>query len=280
MKGMVASGTVVLMLDGANEVDDGGAIPQFAVRYPQVGMLVTSQTLPDADTSHHFKIMRLPESIENAVAPLLRAWLGEERGQAIAEAVAGSRIRDDIRSGYDVRLLADLIEGGVAPAGLPENRMGLYEAMLAKATGDDSGAYPLADLCGIAWTAWSCGLRRLVLGDDIPAHLLEPLRAEGVRIMRAVDDNVFEFRHDQMRGYLAGRWAALHEVSPVNLFESTESIWRIERGEQQLVWGFFAELISPERGLVVLEWATLKAERAELQVALRRIAHRDCWSGR
>lgn len=277
LKGIVTSGRMVLVLDGANEVEDGGAILQFALRYPEVGLLVTSQTLPDADAARLFEVWRLPGSIESAVAPLLAAWLGDKRGREVTEAIAASPMREDIHSGYDVRLLADLVEGGTAPEALPEMRMGLYEAMLARAERADGSAYPLPELCRVAWSTWSTGRRRLAAGDDVPETLLAPLRAEGVRILRPVDGGSFEFRHDQMRGYLAARWAAVHEVSPVHLFEEPKGIWRLGRSEQQVVWGFFAELIGRERGPEVLDWATLHAERAELQVALRGVARRDHW---
>ena len=277
LRGIVTSGSVVLVLDGANEVADGGAIHQFALRYPEVGLIVTSQNLPDTDTSHSFEVWRLPASIERAITPLLHVWLEKDRADAVVAAVEASPIRQDIRSGYDVRLLADLVDGGAAPEDLPEARMGLYEAMLARAKQSDGSAYPLPELCKVTWTAWVAGERQFVAGDTIPRTLLDPLLAPGVRIVRPAHDGRVEFRHDQMRGYLAARWAALHEVSPIDLFENAERIWRLARSEQQTVWGFFAEMIDSERGPRILEWATLQAERAELQVALRRVARRARW---
>ena len=38
-------------------------------------------------------------------------------------------------------------------------------------------------------------------------------------------------------------------------------------------------MIAPEAGIEVWRWTTREAERAELQVALRRVAERDRWAG-
>lgn len=277
LESFLTSGSVVLVLDGANEVDDGGAIQQFALRYPRVGLLVTSQTLPDTDAANTFEVWSLPSTIDAAVSPLLHAWLEKDRADAVAEAVAHSPISNDIRSGYDVRLLADLQEGSTDAVAIPETRMGLYEAMLSRVIAPSGNAYPSADLCQTTWQAWAEGRRQLERGTSIPGALLDPLLATGVRIVRHIGDDAYEFRHDQMRGYLAARWAAVHQVSPLDLLKSTEGIWRLGRSEQETVWEFLAELISPELGIPLLAWSTLAAERSELQVALRRVANRDDW---
>ena len=96
-------------------------------------------------------------------------------------------------------------------------------------------------------------------------------------MVRTQDGATWQFRHDQLRGYLAARWAAVEEVSPVDLFEKTPGIWRLGRSEQQVVWEFFAGLVGPARGVPVLDWSAQEAERAELQVALRRVAQAEGW---
>lgn len=277
LKGIVTSGKFMLFLDGANEVDDSGAIQQFALRYPDVGMFVTSQTLPDIDATQTFHIWRLPPSIESVTSQLLHAWLESNLAAATAKAISKSPIRRDIRSGYDVRLMADLVEGGIEPYELPETRMGLYEAMLAKTKQYDGTEYPLAELCEVSWKAWASGARHFLPGDTISRALVDPLLAQGVRVMRQVRDGYVEFRHDQMRGYLAARWAANHEVSPLDLLEQTKGIWRFRRSEQQTVWNFLSEMIDEKTGSKLLEWSETEAERAELQVALRRVARREHW---
>ena len=239
LRGMLTAGYWVLLLDGANEVDDKGAVQQFARRFPQVGMLVTSQAEPRAEATGLYEVWRLPEDIRAATGPLLALYLGPERGAEVARRIEAAPIAGDIRSGYDVRLVADLVAAGTEPWALPATRVELYDAML-KPAGKD---YPVADLCRVAWDCWVAMHRDLRPGDNIPAALLEPLKRPGVRVVRAQDGGVWQFRHDQMRAYLAARWAGVEEVSPVDLFEATPAIWRLARSEQQVVWEFFARLL-------------------------------------
>ena len=266
LRGMLTAGYWVLLLDGANEVDDKGAVQQFARRFPQVGMLVTSQAEPRAEAAGLYEVWRLPEDIRAATGPLLALYLGPERGAEVARRIEAAPIAGDIRSGYDVRLVADLVAAGTEPWALPATRVELYDAML-KPAGKD---YPVADLWRVAWDCWVAMHRDLRPGDNIPAALLEPLKRPGVRVVRAQDGGVWQFRHDQMRAYLAARWAGVEEVSPVDLFEATPAIWRLARSEQQVVWEFFARLLDEAANRRVLGWADEEAERAELQVALRR----------
>ena len=266
LRGMLTAGYWVLVLDGANEVDDKGAAQQFARRFPQVGMLVTSQAEPRAEAAGLYEVWRLPEDIRAATGSLLKLYLGPERGAEVRRRLEAAPIAADIRSGYDVRLVADLVAAGADPWKLPATRAELYDAML-KPAGKD---YAVAELCGVAWGAWVAGRRDLRPGDNIPAALLEPLKRSGVRVVRTQDGEVWQFRHDQMRAYLAARWAAVEEVSPVDLFAATPVIWRLSRSEQQMVWEFFARLLDEDANRRVLAWADEDAERAELQVALRR----------
>ena len=276
LKSILMSGYFVLVLDGANEVDDHGAIQQFAQRYPDIGLLVASQTDPSGG-SKLFEEWMLPSDIRGATQPLLELFLGPQKGSATFDAIEESPVSYDIKSGYDVRLLADLVEAGMASDTLPSHRLGLYEAMLDSVQTKSEFDYQIADLCKVAWICWSSGRRDLIAGENISDNLLQPLFAEGVRIVRSEDGRGFVFRHDQMRGYLAAAWAALHEVSPIDLFKQSPDIWRLKRSDQQEVWEFFAEMIEPEVGVKLLEWSTLEAERAELQVALRHVANRDGW---
>jgi hypothetical protein len=229
-------------------------------------MLVTSQAEPRAEAAGLFEVWKLPPDIRAATGPLLGLYLGPERGAEVLRRIEGPRIAEDIRSGYDVRLVADLVAGGTDPSSLPATRVDLYDAMLG-AAGD---GYPVGELCRVAWACWVAGRRDLKPGDNIRAELLEPLKQSGVRVVRTQDGATWQFRHDQMRAYLAARWAAVEEVSPVDLFGKTPAIWRLGKSEQQVVWEFFARLLDDDANRGVLAWADEEAERAELQVALRR----------
>jgi hypothetical protein len=276
LKSILKSGYFILVLDGANEIEDHGAIQLFARRYPNIGLLVTSQSENSIDVEN-FETWRLPPNIRDSMFSLLKHFLGDRLGRTTYDAIESSSIKAEIQSGYDVRLLADLVEDGSQLGSIPTSRLGLYDSMLDKVKIKVSADYPTADLCKVAWVCWSAGRRDLVIGDNVSRNLIMPLQIAGVHIVRIEHGKIFVFRHDQMRGYLAARWVALHEVSPIDLFESNPEIWRVARADQQIVWDFFAELIPQDVGRKVLAWATLEAERAELQVALRRIAKRDVW---
>jgi hypothetical protein len=92
-------------------------------------------------------------------------------------------------------------------------------------------------------------------------------------VLRILDGQQFEFRHDQMRAYLAARWAARHEAHPIGLFESQEEIWRLSRKEQDEVWDFFADMYVAERpqdAIALWKWSAQHPDRTILQHALQR----------
>ena len=277
LRGMITGGGFVLILDGANEVDDHGAIQQFALRHPGVGLLVTSQVGPEVGARRLFETWHLPPNIAGAVAPLLKLWLGSERGAIAARAVKGSPIRTDLRSGYDLRLIADLVEGGETVNTLPATRTGLYEAMLEKATTAADAPHLATDLTALAWRMWLEGRRHFAAEDVQTPGLLDAVTSDGARIARMRDGRLYEFRHDEMRGYLAARWVARESGSPLALLDDTTDLWRLPRSEQRLVWGFFAELVDSQAGAVVLGWAEEEERRAILQVSLRQVARRNQW---
>ena len=175
LRGMLTAGYWVLLLDGANEVDDKGAIQQFARRFPQVGMLVTSQAEPRAEAAGLFEVWRLPPDIRAATGPLLELYLGPERGAEVLRRIEAAPIADDIRSGYDVRLVADLVAGGTDPWALPATRVDLYDAML-RAAGD---GYPVADLCRVAWGCLGGGAARPEARGQHPGRAARAAEAAG-----------------------------------------------------------------------------------------------------
>lgn len=276
-RAILVSGDFALVLDGANEVGYGRELELFAKETPAARVLVTSQVLP-AYAPKAFEVLRLPATIREVIRPLLSLFLGKVRGDEIFGRVAGSSLFDSIQSGYDVRLLADLVTGGPDTGRLPDDRHGLYDAILAAVRMPDGSPYPLEQLCGAAWRMWRDDQRKLKAdGTYLRTDLLEPLRDEGNRVLRTFDGETFEFRHDQMRGYLAAQWAVVHEVAPVRLFEADAEIWRRARCEQEMVWGFAAGLVDPEQGAELWRWATRDPERVVLQHALQERGEREGW---
>lgn len=276
VKSFISSGNFVLILDGTNEVDDKGAIEQFARRYPKVGLFVTSQNMP-IKMDQLFEIWSLPPDMSSAMPELLTLYLGDAAG-AVLEEFNESGISREVLTGYDVSLIVDLAKSGL---NLPSTRLGLYDSMLEKASMGDGARYDVPGLCQVAWESWKSrgtDRNRLVCGDNISESLLQPLLTGDANIITTGDGGKsYQFRHDLMRAYLAASWVALHQVSPLHLIESDLEIFQISKTEQGVVWGFLAELISEEHGTSMLNWASLEEDRSVLQVALRRVAQKNGW---
>lgn len=266
----------VVVLDGANEILHSDAIELSARALHPVRVLVTSQALP-AQHPKTFDILRLPPTIEHALQPLLEAFLGEERGRTTCNQLLGSPLAAEVRSGYDVRLLADLVAACESVPELPTDRIGLYDAILAAVALPDGSPYPVDQLCQAAWRMWRDGERRLVPDTHLAEHLCDSLLREHAKVLRTLDGKAYEFRHDQMRGFLAARWAAVHTVDPTHLFEEDETIWQVGRSDQEVVWSFFATMVEPQPGVHVWRWSTREPRRAVLQNALQQRGEREGW---
>jgi hypothetical protein len=268
-RAMIRSGGFLLVLDGANEVERDEAIELFARSAPAVALLVTSQ-LPG---SEYFANWHLPRTIRDDIGPLLCKLLGDEIGKRVFQRIDQTPLLADIRSGYDVRLIADLVEDHGTGVALPSDRLGLYQLILESLRMPNGSEYPEEGLCKAAWNMWCAGERKLLLGKHLDEDLLRPLINEDQKLLRIIDGQQFEFRHDQMRAYLAARWAARHETQPISLFESQSAIWRLSRKEQEEVWSFFAEMYVSrrEKAVALWRWSTAHIDRTILQHALQRV---------
>jgi hypothetical protein len=139
------------------------------------------------------------------------------------------------------------------------------------------GTYPVKDLYLAAWEMWRDQKRRFGAGTYVSPDLLAPLLDPRVKIVRAKGGKVYEFRHDEMRGYLAAKWLAEQVVSPLSLFEEDVKIWQNGRDEQKVLWGFFADQVTRETGEQLWRWATVELERVVLQHALQRRGEQEGW---
>jgi hypothetical protein len=266
-RAMLGSGQFRLVLDGANEVPFEDEVEMFARSPPQVNMLVTSQ----AAGSRYFTNWHLPPVIGTDLRRLLELYLDGATGTTAFERVSQSSLIDDIRSGYDVRLIAHAIERKGLRADLPRDRLGLYELMLEDVWGSDGPGHADEQLCRVAWGLWRDGERRFSAEGHFDADLMARLYEAENRILRRVEGTRYEFRHDQMRAYLAARWAARHETHPQRLFAEETTIWRLSRRDQEEVWGFFARMIGaePEKAILLWQWSIEDQERAVLQWSLQ-----------
>jgi hypothetical protein len=262
---MIKSGAFLLILDGANEVDRENEIELFARSAPAARILVTSQSRG----SDYFTNWLLPNTITEEIEPLLCLFLGEAIGRSIFVRIKATPLLGAMRSGYDVRLIADLVESQGADVTLPPDRLGLYKLILAAIRMADGSQFPEERLCKAAWNIWCAGERESKMGRVLDEQLLIPLIREGQKVLRIIEGQQFEFRHDQMRAYLAARWAAYYEVHPIGLFEKETAIWR---RSCKAVWDFFAEMFAFERQkdtIAAWKWSTEHPDRVLLQHALQ-----------
>jgi hypothetical protein len=100
------NGTLGVAIDGLNEVDRTRAVAAFTRAFNDAPMLVTSQQ-PGND---RFTTWRLPPDIREFTSDLMRLYLSEDKAQAVMSRIAACGLKDAIRSGYDVRLVIDLVK--------------------------------------------------------------------------------------------------------------------------------------------------------------------------
>jgi hypothetical protein len=268
VQAMLRSGIFALAFDGMNEADRDTSLMAFARAFPQVRILVTSQS----DGPEEFQTWRLPRDVSGHAEALLKLWLGEERGGALADRIVRQGLMPYLLSGYDLRLIADLAGSDPERAPLPTDRIELYRAVLSRAEMEDGSALPLDSLKKLAWTMIIEGRReiRQADGNVLGSRALEALVKDTVRIVRRVGD-AYEFRHDQMRSFLAALWLAEETPNAAAMIQRLEGspVWQSSRRDQEEVWRFLADLLTLGSDLAIV-WRFTLAEpsRAFLQAAL------------
>jgi hypothetical protein len=177
-------------------------------------------------------------------------------------------------SGFDLRLLADLAENDPEHAPLPNDRVALYRAMLARAVSSDGEAIHLEGLKQLAWTLVTQRRRRIVPDDQkiVGTGTLEALGRDGLRIVRRIGAE-YEFRHDQMRAFLAALWL-VEETPTLTSLQATAvdaGVFSLNRRDQEELWSFLAPLLTSDDDLTAL-WRFANEdpeERAILLAALQ-----------
>ncbi len=266
---LLGTGGFLLVLDGLNEVNIDNQVIRFAVTHPSVGLLMTSQT-----SLSNSKILtyQLPSVTPHFARQLLDSFLRDRKGN-VPEVKA--TLWDDIKSGYDVRLIENLIN---ANQPLPKDRISLYNATMDFAASQFEGIYHWDVVCRHAWNLWKTGQRRFQSGAELTAALTTPLLQAKIIVPRG---DQYEYRHDLMRGYLAASWAVDHaasiEVTCRRLSE--DDLWNLSPSEQDLVFPFVANLIqSPADLQAVAQFAASSVEqRTRLLVAVQEVAASKSW---
>jgi hypothetical protein len=272
LKAMLRTGCIALAMDGTNEADRSDAISIFARQYPQVRMIATSQS----EAGDGWSTWRLPSDIAELQEALLTLWLGREAGEALDERLTANR-EVVIASGYDLRLVADLTRLDPTRTPIPETRIGLYVAVLGRAL-PRGEAIDLLPLRRLALQMLLGGRREFTIeeGRALGDGVAEALSRDGVRVIRRVGRS-WEFRHDQMRAFLAA--SSLSDDSPtlsqlVARLED-EKIFRLRRDDQEALWAFLVERLADDD--VKELWLYAQKDpglRGMLQGALQRQADR------
>jgi hypothetical protein len=272
---MLRAGHMALALDGTNEVDRDLALAAFASQFPQVRLLITSQAIPRSLAGdERWELWELPEDISGLRGGLLALWLGAEKGAILSRRIAAEGLSRTVVSGYDLRLLADLAAVDSEHATLPGDRVALYRAMLARASGPDGQSLRLEGLEQLAWKMMIQRRRRIVTDDEkmLEAGTLNALEREGVRVVRPIGAE-HEFRHDQMRAFLAASWL-VEETPNLPALQKTAAdagAFGLNRRDQEELWSFVAPLLTSNADLEGL-WHFANddpVERAILLAALQ-----------
>jgi ligand-binding sensor domain-containing protein len=248
IRAVLKTGRIALALDGTNEADRDLALAAFASQFPQVRLLVTSQAIPRSlpgDTQ--WEVWELPRDISGLRDGLLTLWLGNQKGTILARRIVTEGLSGIIVSGYDLRLLADLAAGDPESASLPTDRVALYRAMLDRARGPEGEPIRLDGLRQLAW-AMVTQRRRRILPDDektLGVGTLKALEGEGLRIIRSAGAE-HEFRHDQMRAFLAASWLVeeMPTMSALHKTATDAEAFGLNRRDQEELWSFLALLLT------------------------------------
>jgi hypothetical protein len=235
-----------------------------------------------------WEVWELPEDISGLRDGLLALWLGAEKGATLSRRIVAEGLSRTVVSGYDLRLLADLAAVDPEHAPLPNDRVALYRAMLARASGPDGQPLRLEGLEQLAWTMVTQRRRRILPDDEkmLEAGTLNALEREGVRIVRSFGAE-HEFRHDQMRAFLAALWL-VEETPTMPALQKTATdagVFGLNRRDQEELWSFAAPLLTSnadleglwrfanddpvERGILL---AALQAEADKRAITLIRVA--------
>ncbi|MDM0110516.1 hypothetical protein QTI66_00015 [Variovorax sp. J22R133] len=273
LKAMLRAGHIALALDGTNEADRNDAIAAFARQYAHVKLIATSQSA----AGEGWALWRLPADIGEQRAALLRLWLGDEAGSVLERRLA-SEPSVAITSGYDLRLVADLARNDPAGTPMPDGRIGLYRAVLDKATRGDGEPLDLLPLRRLAAKLIVEGRREFSLdaGQALGEGVAATLSSDGVRVIRRVGGS-WEFRHDQMRAFLAASSLADDTPTLTQLVAriDEDKMFRLRRDDQEALWSFLADLLADHNVKELWIFAQKDpGERGLLQGALQRSADR------
>jgi hypothetical protein len=257
LRKILESGTIGVAIDSLHEADRTNAVNAFVRDFASAPLFVTSQMPAEPQ----FAYWRLPADMRAFTRDLLRLHLNEADTNTVMDRISASGLKDAIRSGYDLRLIIDLVRKDPARAPLPTDRAGLYLAVVNAAWpggAPDELAEQQLRVAAAAWTMVSGrkpheDLRRMKPGDGL-GDLLERLamapEREGrpIRLVRRVGA-AYEFVHDQMHAYLAARWFTQDGLEVETLVKMLEAstIWSHPKPARSALWSFIVALLDDAR---------------------------------
>jgi hypothetical protein len=249
-----------LLIDGANEAQLDKELSDFLATHPSVGCIVTSQSPAPRSFGD---IAFLPE-ISKDFARSLFLSMRNSAPSALAVSDSG-RIWAEIKSGFDVRLLASLNERSLP---LPESRQELFSISLEAAYNKFSMNEAPIGVFRLAWNLWIAGRRAFSVGPEISEAEIQPLIEDRLVVPRG---ELFEFGHDLLRGYLSAAWIVKFTASTKAMIGRLEEkrIWDLAPTEQDLVFPFTVSMIQSRTDLqAVFSFSTAEADlRTRLVVA-------------
>jgi hypothetical protein len=147
IEAMLTAGQIALAFDGMNEADQDSALAAFAQQFPEVPLLITSQSSGDEG----WETWKLPENLYTLREQLLALWMGTEKAAVLSKRIKAEGLANAIWSGYDLRLLADLASADPEASRLPNDRVELYRAILNQVSNNDKYSANVDKLKQLAW---------------------------------------------------------------------------------------------------------------------------------
>ncbi len=243
LRAMLRSGQLGIIVDGIGETGRVQELYDFVDRNMEVPVFVTSQAAPDFGLGT-FRVFKLPASISGFTRDLLQLYMGDENGAATYEAIERSGLVGELRSGYDVSLISQ-VSDWYGLENLAQTRREIFRQALNSNAELCVDHRLLMNLFEVAWRMFLSGERR-ISGDMLDADLVAALELAKITLIRRVSSRAIEFRHDQMRAYLAAEFLLKSCLTPNSLKDvlGGGEVWKVSSLDQQEIWSMYVQGIS------------------------------------
>jgi hypothetical protein len=256
LEAFIDTGDFLLLFDGMNETDLDEQFPLFLIAHPRAQIVACSQSLLSPDNLGQYSIRPFDRDVAQQLFVALR---GDAAVELVPEATWS-----EIRSGYDVKLLGDLVDLEVS---IPGDRIGLYKALVVQAYAQSESS-SLQSVRRRAFELWQGRQRGVVVDSTLTKEDVEPGRTAGVLVLRS---GRYEFPHDLMRAFMAAFYLAddIGSGQAIAAALASEATWVVPRADQRLMFDFLVRQLE-EQALEALNTFAIEAvwSRASLLEAL------------